>query len=62
MNIKKIIIETLYDYTKNVIKTFNNLNFFLEFQGRQAVVSEFYDEIVFQDPTQTMHSLLKNAR
>ena len=27
-------------------------------QGRKTVVSEFYDEIIFQDPTQNMHALL----
>ena len=31
-------------------------------QGRKTVVSEFYDEIIFQDPTQNMHALLTTAR
>merc|ERR1711997_1082874 len=31
-------------------------------QGRKTVVSEFYDEIVFQDPTQYMHTLLTTTR
>jgi len=31
-------------------------------QGRTTVVSEFYDEIVFQDPTQYMHTLLTTTR
>jgi len=31
-------------------------------QGRKTVVSEFYDEIVLQDPTQYMHTLLTTTR
>jgi len=31
-------------------------------QGRKTVVSEFYDELVFQDPTQYMHTLLTTTR
>jgi hypothetical protein len=31
-------------------------------QGRKSVISEFYDEIVFQDPTQNMYTLLTISR
>jgi len=29
--------------------------------GRKSLVSEFYEEIVFQDPTQYLHHLLNNC-
>ena len=38
-----------------------NINYF-KFQGRKSVVSEFYEEIIFQDPTPYMHNLLTTTR
>jgi len=34
----------------------------LQKQGNKVVVSEFYDEIIFQDPTQFIHPLLTSTR
>ena len=31
-------------------------------QGRKSVISECYDEVIFQDPTQYMYTLLTTTR
>ena len=31
-------------------------------QGRKSVISEVYDEVIFQDPTQYMYTLLTTTR